>query len=151
MDQSFRVGKHFAENFVGMDPKEVKDNLDGICYGKTEGSYTKQLTAEELANKKTDLAEVSMELAEIDELKKQYADEIKQRLLEPKAQHKSLLETIKHRTERVDGVLWLVDDQEAGMMYSFDENGVCVDARPLNPSEKQGKIRMLNQQKQSNE
>lgn len=30
--EEFRIGEHFAENFKGMAPKEVKDNLEGICY-----------------------------------------------------------------------------------------------------------------------
>lgn len=145
--KQFRVGEHYDEVFMAMDQKEIKDNLDGICYGKEEGSYTKNLTESELANKKSRLAEVSIKLSEIDDLKKKYMDEIKQLLLEPKAEHGILLGTIKHKTERAEGMLWLVDDQDEGMMYSFDVNGICVDARFLNPSEKQGKIRMLNKNK----
>jgi hypothetical protein len=39
-----------------------------------------------------------------------------------------------------NGTLYLVDDQEAGMMYSFDNLGVCVEARQLD-KEKQNHIK----------
>ena len=141
--EEFRIGEHFAENFKGMAPKEVKDNLEGVCYEKQEGSYTKILTQEELAERKSRLAEVSIELARIEEKKKDYMDEIKVLLVEPKADHKQLLEAIKHKSERKEGALYLIDVQEKGMMYFFDEEGVCVDARPLMPNEKQMKIQPL--------
>ena len=141
--EEFRIGEHFAENFKGMAPKEVKDNLEGVCYEKQEGSYTKILTQEELAERKSRLAEVSIELARIEDAKKDYMEEIKTLQTEPKASHKYLLETIKHKSERKEGTLYLIDVQEKGMMYFFDEEGVCVDARPLMPNEKQMKIQPL--------
>jgi hypothetical protein len=39
--------------------------------------------------------------------------------------------------------LYLVDDQEAGMMYSFDNLGVCVEARQLDKKEKQTTLRAI--------
>ena len=41
------------------------------------------------------------------------------------------------------GKLFLVDDQVSGMMYSFDNTGICVDARRLTSEEKQTKIKTL--------
>jgi hypothetical protein len=38
--------------------------------------------------------------------------------------------------------LYLVDDQEAGMMYSFDNLGVCVEARQLD-KKKQTTLRAI--------
>jgi hypothetical protein len=37
----------------------------------------------------------------------------------------------------------LIDDQEEGMMYYFDNNGVCVDFRPLLKSEKQMRMKSV--------
>lgn len=147
MDEEFRIGEHYADNFKGMATKEIKDNLEGICYTKTEGSYTKILTQEELAERKSRLADVAIELARIDDLKKSYMDEVKQLQTEPKNEHSHLLATIKHKTERKEGALYLIDLQEKGMMYFFDEEGVCVDARPLLPGEKQMKIRTIGKAK----
>lgn len=141
--EEFRIGEHFSESFKGMPHKDVNDNLEGICYEKQEGKYTKILTQEELAERKSRLAEVSIELARIEDKKKDYMDEIKSLQMEPKADHKYLLDTIKHKSERKEGVLYLIDVQEKGMMYFFDEEGICVDARPLMPNEKQMKIRNL--------
>jgi hypothetical protein len=47
---------------------------------------------------------------------------------EPKLKASMLLDSIKFKSEQVR---YLVDDQEAGMMYSFDNLGVCVEARQL--------------------
>jgi len=144
MNQGFTIGEHYSEAFKSMQQKEVVDNLEGICYMKKEGGYTKILTQDELAERKSRLAEVAIALARIEEKKKEYMDEIKEMLTEPKADYSELLTTIKHKTERCDGMLYMIDEQEIGMMYSFDNNGVCVDARPLLPNEKQTKLRTIN-------
>lgn len=62
---------------------------------------------------------------------------------EPKLKAKSLLESIKYKSEQNFGVLYLIDDQESNMMFSFDKNGICVDARPLAKDEKQLKMKTL--------
>jgi len=42
------------------------------------------------------------------------------------------------------------DEQEKGMMYSFDNQGICVDMRPLLPGERQQRIRTLNKVENGN-
>lgn len=140
----FKLGKHYSAELEGMPVNEVKDNLEGVCYGKEEGSYTKNLTEAELGVAKSKLADVSIEIAKIGELKKEYAGEIKSLLAEPTASHKELIDAIKHKSVRKEGILFLIDDQKEGMMYSFDENAICVDLRPLLPNEKQTRMRTIN-------
>lgn len=134
---NFKVGSLFDESASKMTQKEIVDNLEALAYKVVNDVYTKQLTSDELAVRKSRLAEVSIKLAEIEQKRKEYLAEIKAMKQEPKQEHGTLLDEIKHRSVRVEGRLFLVDDQEANMMYSFSEDGICVDARPLAPTEKQ--------------
>jgi hypothetical protein len=69
---------------------------------------------------------------------------------EPKSKASILLDSIK-KSEQRHGRLYLVDDQEDGMMYSFDTLGVCVEARQLKQEEKQTKLRAVKTEQMNNE
>lgn len=56
-----------------------------------------------------------------------------------------LLQTLKTKSERIEGVLYHVDDQESGMMNSYDVNGDFIQSRRLKPNERQGSMFKLNQ------
>jgi hypothetical protein len=70
-------------------------------------------------------------LSEIAVQKKEVMDRFKEMIKEPKSKASILLDSIKFKSEQRHGRLYLVDDQEDGMMYSFDTLGVCVEARQL--------------------
>lgn len=54
-----------------------------------------------------------------------------------------LLETLKHKSVEKEGILYLFEDMDNGLMYSADENGIIVDVRQLQQKEKQTVIRQL--------
>ncbi|WP_405329527.1 hypothetical protein [Leeuwenhoekiella sp. LLG6367-2.1] len=139
----FKIGEHYDPTFKKLDALEIQQNLEGICYEIKEEAYTKQLTDADLAERKTDLAEVSIEISELEYEKKQINQELRAKIKTPKAVRAELLEAIKHRSEHRKGKLFLVDEPESSMMYYFDSEGICVHARPMKPSEKQIKIRTL--------
>ena len=141
---NFKLGNHYDQAFTTMSEKEVKDNLEAIAYGIEERSYTKNLTAEEVIQKKDAYSEIGIRLSEIALEKKEAMDRFKIRSKEPKEQSGILLQAIKFKSEQKFGELYLVDDQESGMMYSFDLSGVCVDVRPLAKKEKQLKLKTVN-------
>lgn len=149
--KNYRVGEHFDESFTKLPPEHIKDNLDAMCYSKDNRSYTKPLNDEELSSKKSRLAEVSIQLSEIETKRKEYMAEIKALKVEPVEEKNELIEIIKHKSQRLSGIVWNVDDPDQNLMYCFDENGICVDKRLMEPSERQAKLRMLNQEKLSNE
>lgn len=141
---NFKIGELYDSAFSKMDPKEVKDNLEAVAYGLEERPYTKNLSPEEVIEKKDQYSEVGLTLSEIAREKKEALDRFKVLEKEPKEQAKILLDAIKFKSEQKHGKLWLVDDQEKGMMYSFDDRGVCVDARPLAKNEKQTRLKTIN-------
>ncbi|WP_456867556.1 hypothetical protein [Galbibacter sp. BG1] len=151
MNQEFRIGEIYDSSFKSMTKKDIEDNLTGVCYSVEEKEYTKNLTTEELAEKKTELSEICIQLAQLEEKKKELMDEIKTEIKKPKNTQALLLDTIKHKSERVFGKLFLIDDQEAGLMYYFDNTGICVDMRVMSPQEKQSKIKLMNTKFASNE
>ena len=140
---NFKIGQHFDETFRTMQPKDINDNLEGVAYDLLEQSYTKNLTDEELAERKDQYSTIGIKLSEIATKKKEAMERFKAEEKEPTIEAKGLLESIKYKSEQIYGKLFLIDDQEAGMMYSFDVTGVCVDARPLTKTEKQTKLKTL--------
>lgn len=140
----FKIGQLYDPAFAAMSAQDIKDNLEAIAWGITEKSYTKNLSAEEVTNKKDVYSQVGLALDEIAERKKAFAEEIKAEETEPKAMAKDLLQAIKFKSEQKHGKLFMVDDQEAGIMYLFDNAGVCVEARQLDKNERQTKLRNIN-------
>jgi hypothetical protein len=140
---NFKIGQPYDPAFRKMQPSEIKDNLESVAYGLTEKSYTKNLTEEEIVERKDEYSEIAISLSEIATQKKEANDHFKQLVKEPKAKASMLLESIKFKSEQKHGTLYLVDDQEEGMMYSFDNLGICVEARQLDKKEKQTTLRAI--------
>lgn len=140
---NFKIGQHYDQAFKKMQPNEIKDNLEAVAYGLLEKSYTKNLTEEEIVERKDEYSEIAIQLSEIEAQKKEVLERFKNQIKEPKAKASMLLESIKFKSEQKHGTLYLVDDQEAGMMFSFDQLGICVEARQLDKKEKQTKLRTL--------
>ena len=138
---NFKIGQHYDEALRAMQPADIKDNLEAIDYGIQEKSYTKNLTEEEIVERKDQYSEIAIKLSEIATQKKEAMDRFKELIKEPKTKASMLLESIKFKSEQKHGILFLVDDQEDGLMYSFDNLGVCVEVRPLLKEEKQTRLR----------
>lgn len=135
--QQFSIGEVFDPSFKDLSAEERKQNLEGMSAKIEEGEYTKKLSKEELDVAKSELADVSIEIAKIEDEKKEMVDKFKE-ILKPKGKkYSELLEAIKFKSIRKKGTLYLVDDQEEGVMYYFDENAICVDSRALLPQERQ--------------
>jgi hypothetical protein len=139
----FKIGQHYDRAFQAMQASEIKDNLEAVAYGIQESSYTKNLTEDEIVERKDEYSAIGIQLSEIAEQKSEAMNRFKKLEKEPKENASILLKSIKFKSEQMHGKLFLVDDQEAGMMYFFDVTGICVDARPLTKQEKQTKIKTL--------
>lgn len=142
---NFKLGMHYDALFQGMDLKEIRDNLEAVAYGVEERSYTKNLTEEEVSEKKDKYSQVGIKLSELEQQKKDALERFKLAEKDPKIEAKELLEAIKYKSEQRYGELFAVDDQKEGMMFYFDTLGVCIDARPLTQKEKQLKLKTVNE------
>ena len=141
---NFKIGQHYDNALKTMPKEEILDNMNAIAHTVEERSYTKNLTEDELENRKDEYSTIGIKLSEITDQKKENSAHFKLIEKEPKARASELISSIKFKSEQRYGKLFLVDDQESNMMYSFDSNGICVDARPLTREEKQLKLKTVN-------
>ncbi len=137
------VGELYDKAFETMSQQERIDNLEAIAWGLEERSYTKNLSPEEISERKDEYSQVGLKLDELAVRKKEFLDNLKIQEKEPKESAKILLKAIKYKSEQNYGKLYLVDDQDKGLMYFYDVTGVCVDVRPLSKEEKQLKLKKV--------
>lgn len=124
----------------GMPAKDRRDNLQAMAHSIENTSYYVNLTQDELDIRREKLTDNFIKISdiknELDQVTKKLKSEQKP-LIEENAE---LLQNIKTKTEEKSGVLYHVDDQEGGMMHSYDEEGYLVSSRRLRPDEKQSSI-----------
>jgi hypothetical protein len=140
--QQFTLGSKFSEDILQKSLKKRIQLLDGIAYRREEGNYTRTLDAEEIAEAKSKLAESAIRTAGILEEKKEIMSEFKDRVKEQKIIHDEHLNSVKYGSKNAEGSLFLIDDQEKGIMSYFDDRGICVSQRNLKPEERQAVMRM---------
>ncbi|MFC7347272.1 hypothetical protein ACFQO9_11140 [Chryseobacterium zhengzhouense] len=128
-----------------MSAKDKLDNLQAMAYSTEETSYFKILTQEELDERRETLTENVIKISDLEFEKKQLTEEIKAKQKPMQVQNLEIMQTLKTKSEKIEGVLYHVDDQEAGMMYSYDVNGDFISSRRLKPNERQGSMFKLNQ------
>jgi hypothetical protein len=143
MNNNFRIGALYDEAFKEMQPFDICEQLEAVAYNIEETKYEKNLNEFELAERKNHYSELGIILSEIAEKKKEAMEKFRLLEKEPKETARILLDAIRFKTEERFGKIFLVDDPLCGMMYSFDQSGVCVGARPLEKTEKQMKIKSL--------
>lgn len=128
-----------------MSAKDKLDNLQAMAYATEETSYFKVLTQEELDERRETLTENYIKISDLEAEKKQITENIKAQQKPMQVENMELLTTLKTKSERIEGVLYHVDDQESGMMNSYDVNGDFIQSRRLKPNERQGSMFKLNQ------
>lgn len=112
----------------------LKDNCDKI----EKKIYMRRFSSDELRQKKDELADVSIQLSEIDDEKKLVLQEIKQREDPLKSEKKILLGDIKHKAEEVkEECFKFIEGEEVGF---YNSEGDLIEQRPAYPDEKQGTI-----------
>jgi hypothetical protein len=141
----FRIGQLYDPAFKKLSPQEKRDNLDAISYAIEERNYTVNLTEEQIADREKSHTEQSIKIHVEEENKKDFVKRANTRLKELKSVAKNLMDAVRYKSEQRYGELFLVDDHESRMMYFFDEQGVCVDQRPMTEKEYQKKLKIVNQ------
>ena len=128
------------DKFLGQDIPEkdrwqfLKDNADAV----EEVGYTRRFTPEELAQKKEELAEVSIRINDIELEKKEVMETFKERLKPLNEEKQELLDHIKKGSEYRSGeecakILY----HEERMAGFYNKLGELVYSRPIMPQEMQ--------------
>lgn len=122
-------------------PKERVQILNDTAYGVEEMDYAKRLTHEEVEALKSVEVQHSLKIrklsAELKEIQKGFKDQIK---MEQAAQNECL-DQIQTGHKNVTEKVWLVDDQDSGMMKFYNRDGELVYQRPLMSNERQLRIK----------
>lgn len=132
--------------FKNMSPKDRADNLQAMAFETEETKYSKNLTQDELDERRERLTENYIKFSDLESEKKRVTEEIKAKQKPLQVDNVELLQTLKNKSERVEGVLYHVDDQDEGMMHSFDADGELISSRRLRPDEKVASMFNINQQ-----
>lgn len=130
------------EKFLGQDYKEserikfLEDNCDAI----EETGYTRRFTTDELNQKKEHLANVSIEINDIEEDKKDAVSTFKAKLKPLEESKKSLLDQVKKKSEFVEEECYKFIDHEDKTVGYYNKLGELVSSRPIMPQEMQKTI-----------
>lgn len=114
----------------------LKDNCDGV---ENKG-YMKPYSPEELQGHKEKLANVSIEIAEIEAEMKQSQAEYKGRLKPLKEARTNMVSNIKSKAEYVTEVCYRFTDQDRKETGFYNDEGDLIECRPATADELQPTI-----------
>jgi hypothetical protein len=110
-------------------------------------SYQKNVirdfTEEELSDIKTTLSEQAITLNDAEIEKKELTADLTAKIKLKKAEIKTTLRDLKNKYYENEEAVFDIDDQEAGLMYTFDNQGNILSQRRLTPAERQTTIKNL--------
>lgn len=110
-------------------------------------SYQKNIirdfTEEELSDIKTTLSEQAITLNDAEIEKKELTADLTAKIKLKKAEIKTTLRDLKNKYYENEETVFDIDDQEAGLMYTFDNQGNILSKRRLTPQERQTTIKNL--------
>lgn len=105
-----------------------------------ETTYQKNLSQDELAARREDLADNCIKLNQFEDELKEVKDGFKVKMDPLKVVNKTLLTEIKTKQSTIDGILYHVSNFEDSMMETYDAEGMLISTRRLRPEEKQANI-----------
>lgn len=100
--------------------------------------YVRRLTEEELDGKAHQLADVSIQIEEIDERKKEFLAEIKEERDPLSRESKELIRALKNKVEESTDTVYLIKGDDRAYIYAPD--GTLIEDRRLRPDERQTTI-----------
>lgn len=137
--------------FEGQSKSVVIDNLEGMCHSKQNMVYQKALDEQSLQREEKEFASDHIKLAKIKAEFEKVKDEFKDKMKTIEQMLALKLEILKNKAIQMEGEVYLVDDQEEGMMGYYDNEGNLINARRLTPDERQTRIGSLSTSKAANQ
>jgi len=114
--------------------------LQDNCVSSEQTKYYRELTEEELVDKHKLLSKNLIDLSHKEDEFKVVKDAYKADVKPLVEANKKLLTDIKMKKELIDGTLFHLDDQDKGIMTTYDEYGEFISSRRLKPEEKQARL-----------
>jgi hypothetical protein len=129
--------KHNLFEGQSLNPKDRLDNLRSLAYSEDRMTFQKPLTPEQIDFEKERLSQAMIKLNAETERLDNFKQEIKAIVKPLELIRNESLEKIKNKAVQISGSVFLVDDQEAGMMGTYDDEGILIQSRRLLPEERQ--------------
>lgn len=131
------------EKTIGKEYKNARDReafLKDNCDKVEEKGYMKPYTPEELQGHKENLANVSIEIAEVEAEKKAQDAYYKGQLKPLNEQRSQMVSNIKSKSEYVKEICYKFVDQEAKETGFYNADGDLIESRPATADELQPTI-----------
>ena len=135
------------DKFLGQEYPETERRqfLEDNCDAVEEIGYTRRFTTDELNQKKENLANVSIDINDIEEAKAEAMADFKASLKPLNEDKKMLLDQVKRKSEFVQGNCFKFIDHDKKEVGYYNSLGELVSSRPIMPQEMQKTIfRSLN-------
>lgn len=123
------IGKEYANKM--QREAFLKDNCDKV----EEKGYMKPFTPEELQGSKESLANVSIQIDEIEERKKEVAKEFKAELEPLVDERKEMVSNIRQKAKYVKEICFKFVDQESKETGYYNADGDLIESRPATADE----------------
>ncbi len=120
--------------------KFLEDNCDAV----EKKGYMKPFTPEELTEMKDELAEVAIEINDIETAKKEAMKAFNHELEPHKEEKKTLLSSLKNKAEFIEEECYKFVDKEARTVGYYNSNGDLIESRAAYATELQGTIFQIN-------
>ena len=129
------MDKHLGKDIENLVAREayLKDNCDKV----EEKGYMKPYTPQELQQRKEELANASIEIAEIEQEAKEAAAHYKGKLKPLKETRARMVGDIKSKSEYVKELCYKFVDQEARETGYYNKEGDLIESRPATADELQ--------------
>jgi hypothetical protein len=109
--------------------RELVEMLEANSDSAEDRTYYVPLDETELADRKSRFAQKSIEVAKIEERKKEVMDAFKQELEPLIDEKKELLHEIKIGAREEEGVVFKIIDYDSAMVGFYNQHGILIDSR----------------------
>ena len=126
--------------FKGETLENIKMMVRDNAIRKEESTYSTALTQDEIQNIESEHTLNHIKLAKLEEKKKEFMTEYNSEKKPIDEDVKMQLGLIRTGVREVTEDLYLLEDQEEGLMGYYNDRGILIRQRPLRPNEKQFRI-----------
>jgi hypothetical protein len=130
----------YQQFLQGVSPKERIQVLRDSAEKVENFTYPKKLSGDDLSLLKDDMVRDSVQLAKLEDAKKEFNTEHKSQVKPLKQNFAITLNKLRSKVEEVTEEVYLMADQEEGLMGYYNGEGNLIHSRVLRPEEKQFRI-----------
>lgn len=116
--------------------------LEGNCDAVEDVTYSRSFSPEELAQKREQLTDASIKIADIEDEKKYTMEVFKERLKPLKEQKDEAVNALRDKSQTVTEKCYKFLDEETKMIGFYNKEGNLVSSRPAFQKELQKTIQM---------